>query len=64
MRYIAVFRKLGGYDTCLDHAERLQQADRNGYAPEAWPEKIRRIDRDAAADAGIPGLEGRYARVR
>lgn len=64
VRYIDVVRKLGGYDTCRDHAERLQAADRTGYTPEQWMDKIRRIDADAAKDAGIPGLEKPIAHVR
>lgn len=57
IQYIEVVRKLGGYDTCLDHAERLAHADRTGYAPEAWLERIRGVEQGAAQDKGIAHLE-------
>lgn len=64
VRYIDVVRKLGGYDTCRDHAERLDHAERIGYTPEQWMDKIRRLDADAAKDNGIPGLERPVLHVR
>lgn len=66
VQYIAVIRKLGGYDSCLDHAERLVQAEQMEIAPEDWLERIRAVDRDEARDKGIPHLErgSQYARVR
>lgn len=66
IQYIAVIRKLGGYDNGLDHAERLVQAQQMSIAPEEWLERIRIIDRDAARDKGISHLErgSQYARVR
>jgi hypothetical protein len=63
--YITVIRKLGGYDSCLDHAERLVQARNAGYSPEAWLERIRIIHMEAAKDKGIPHLERtEYVHVR
>ncbi|XEC97377.1 hypothetical protein AB6A23_12945 [Paenibacillus tarimensis] len=65
VEYIRVIRKLGGYDTCLDHAERLVHAQNAGHSPEAWLERIRIIDLEAAQDKGIPHLErNEYAHVR
>lgn len=66
IQYIVVIRKLGGYDSCFDHAERLAEAQQLGIAPEEWLERIRTIDRDAARDKGISHLErgSQYARVR
>ncbi|MBW7473122.1 hypothetical protein K0T92_00030 [Paenibacillus oenotherae] len=65
VQYIAVIRKLGGYDSCRDHAERLVQAQQLNLMPEEWLERIRSIDREAAADKGILHLEhgSQYARV-
>lgn len=57
VRYISVIRKLGGYDSCFDHAERLVEAERSGYTPEAWMDRLRLIDKDAARDEGIVHLE-------
>lgn len=65
VHYVAIIRKLGGYDSCLDHAERLSQADQLGYSPEAWLENIRVFDLEAARDKGIPRIEtAGYANVR
>ncbi|OPA75634.1 hypothetical protein BVG16_20055 [Paenibacillus selenitireducens] len=61
VQYIAVIRKLGGYDTCYDHAERLVQARQLQVTPEAWLERIRNLDREAAKDKGIPHLERNIA---
>ncbi|GGG18538.1 hypothetical protein [Paenibacillus abyssi] len=55
--YIGVVRKLGGYDTCYDHAERLNQAHKKKYPAEAWLERIEALDRGAAQDKGIAHLE-------
>ncbi len=57
VRCVEVIRKLGGYDTCLDHAERLMQAQQANYSPEAWLERIRFLQSEAAKDKGIPRLE-------
>jgi hypothetical protein len=66
VKYIEVIRNLGGYDTCYDHAERLVQAQKTNYLPEAWLERNHSIAREAALDKGIPHLEQRrteYANV-
>ena len=55
VQYIDVVRKLGGYDSCLDHAERLHLAKTEGYSPEKWLEKIRTLE--VALDDVIPQLE-------
>ena len=66
VQYISVIRKLGGYDPCHDHAERLVQARQLQVTPEAWLERIQGVDREVAKDKGIPHLERSepYARVR
>ncbi|MBB6732434.1 hypothetical protein [Cohnella zeiphila] len=64
VQYIGVIRKLGGYDTRFDHAERLDLARKQGYTPEQWLEKIRLLDAEEAKDEGIPHLEGPYESVR
>lgn len=58
VEYIGVIGELGSYDTCLDHAERLVRGTQAGQAPEAWLERIRLLDAEAARDKGIPHLEG------
>jgi hypothetical protein len=55
VRYIGVVRKLGGYDSCLDYAERLDHAKKEGYSPEEWLERIRTLE--VALDDVIPQLE-------
>lgn len=64
MQYIEVIRKLGGYDNCEDHAERLVQAQKTGYSPEAWLERIREIEREEIKDRRLPDRERvEYAHV-
>ncbi|MDR6552669.1 hypothetical protein [Paenibacillus qinlingensis] len=57
--YVEVIRKLGGYDTCYDHAERLVQAATRNYKPEEWLKRIHVIAKEAVQDKGIHHLEGR-----
>jgi len=57
--YIHVVRKLGGYDTCLDHAERLHTARQNGFKPEEWLIRIREVRRGKLQDKGFPAKGGR-----
>jgi hypothetical protein len=57
VQYIKVIRKLGGYDSCDQHAERLAQAQRIGYTPEAWLKRILDIEREELRDKGIPERE-------
>jgi hypothetical protein len=53
VEYIDVVRKLGAYDNCEVHAERLVQAKKLGFSPEAWLERIRSLRREALHDRGI-----------
>lgn len=57
--YAEVIRKLGGYDTCYDHAERLVQATTINCKPEEWLKRINLIAKEAVQDKGILHLEGR-----
>lgn len=57
--YVEVIRKLGGYDTCYDHAERLVQATTINCKPEDWLNRINVIAKEAVQDKGILHLEGR-----
>ncbi|OCT13686.1 hypothetical protein A8709_19055 [Paenibacillus pectinilyticus] len=63
--YVEVIRKLGGYDTCYDHAERLVQAKTIELKPEDWLKRIHQIAKEAAQDKGILHLEARlHANIR
>jgi hypothetical protein len=53
VNYIDIVRKLGAYDNCEVQAERLVQAQKEGYSPEAWLERIHAIRREALSDRGI-----------
>jgi hypothetical protein len=53
VEYIDVVRKLGAYDNCEVHAERLVRAKKLGYSPEAWLERIHSLRREALHDRGI-----------
>jgi hypothetical protein len=53
VQYIEVIRKLGGYDNCEVHAERLVQAQKIGYSPKDWLEKISTVRRDALSDRSM-----------
>jgi hypothetical protein len=57
--YITPLRKLGGYDSCLVHAERLIRAKQIGYTPEAWLERILEIEHEEMHDKGISDREHR-----
>ncbi|MEX2415090.1 MAG: hypothetical protein WD424_03020 [Paenibacillaceae bacterium] len=57
VQYIEVIRKLGSYDNCEEHAEHLIQAQRIGYTPTAWLERIHEIELQEIHDKGIPELE-------
>ena len=59
VEYAEVIRKLGGYDTCYDHAERLVQATTINCKPEEWLKRINLIAKEAVQDKGILHLEGR-----
>ncbi len=59
VQYVPVIRKLGGYDSCLDHAERILQASQAGYKPKVWLKRIHAIENGASKDPGIPHLERR-----
>jgi hypothetical protein len=50
---IEVIRKLGGYDNCEEHAERLIQAQKKGYSPDAWLERIHILRSDAIRDRNM-----------
>ncbi|MCD9021546.1 hypothetical protein [Cohnella silvisoli] len=54
VEYIQVVRLLGGYDTCLDHAERLHTARKNGFTPNQWTKRIEEVRRDKLKDKGLP----------
>jgi hypothetical protein len=64
VQYIGVVRKLGGYDNCSDHAERLHRAFEAGHPPEKWLERIRVLENDHRIAGAIPHLEDPYAQVR
>ena len=64
VRYIEVVRKLGGYDNCLDHAERLHRAHQANHPPEQWLERIRILETESRMAGAIPGLEDAHAQVR
>lgn len=63
VQYIEVIRKLGGYDNCEEHAERLIQAQKNGYSPEAWLERIHSLRSEAIRDRNMT-LQVEIAQVR
>jgi hypothetical protein len=57
VRYIKPIRKLGGYDSSQEHAERLVKAQQIGYSPDAWLKTILEIEREEMHDKGIPDRE-------
>jgi hypothetical protein len=63
VEYIDVVRKLGAYDNCEVQAERLVQAKRLGYSPEAWLKRIHSLRREALHDRGIE-IHAEIAHVR
>lgn len=65
VQYIEVIRKLGSYDNCEEYAERLVQAQRIGFTPTAWLERIHEIELQEIRDKGIPEREhgSEYAHI-
>jgi hypothetical protein len=63
VEYIEVIRKLGGYDNCEVHAERLVKAKSLHYTPAAWLENIHSSRREALRDRGIE-MDTEIAHVR
>jgi hypothetical protein len=65
VQYIEVIRRLGSYDNCEEYAERLVQAQRIGYTPAAWLERIHEIELQEIRDTGIPDREhgSEYAHI-
>jgi len=64
VRYIDVVRKLGGYDSCFDHAERLHRAYSADHPPEQWLERIRVLETESRLAGAISKLEETHAHVR
>ncbi|MEX1031468.1 MAG: hypothetical protein WDZ91_15705 [Paenibacillaceae bacterium] len=63
VHYIEVIRKLGNYDNCEEYAERLVQAQRIGYTPTGWLERIHEIELQEIRDKGIPEHGSEYAHI-
>lgn len=61
--YIAVVRRLGGYEPCNHYASLLDRAKREGYSPAAWLQHIAEVERGEAKDRGIGAEELRYLRM-
>jgi len=55
--YIKPIRKLGGYDSCKMHAERLVRAQQIGYTPDEWLKRILEIEREELNDKAISNRE-------
>jgi hypothetical protein len=64
VQYVNVVRKLGGYDSCFDQAERLHRAHEACHPPKKWLERIRILELDSKMAGQIPRREGPYAQVR
>lgn len=58
VQYIAVVRRLGGYDNARDHASRLHEAKTVGYSAEQWIDRLQDSKRDRALDKGLPNEFG------
>ncbi|MBB6675654.1 hypothetical protein [Cohnella nanjingensis] len=54
VRYVHVIRKLGAYDAPRDHAERISEAHRSQYPPEAWLERLIAGERDLLRGGVLP----------
>ncbi|MFD0958544.1 hypothetical protein [Paenibacillus chungangensis] len=62
--YIAIVRKLGGYEQCVHYAELLHRARESGYAPSAWLQRIIEIEGGEARDRGIGAEQQEYLQSR
>lgn len=55
--YIKPIRKLGGYDSCQTHAERLVRAQEIGYSSDDWLKRITAIEHEELQDRIDSGRE-------
>lgn len=64
IRYIAVIRKLGGYEPCSHYAQLLDRAHRADHPPEKWLEHIREAEKGELRDPGFEQEERQYLQTR
>ncbi|MBD2867532.1 hypothetical protein [Paenibacillus arenilitoris] len=62
--YIAVVRKLGGYDNCGHYARLLDRARRMNHPPLQWLERIIDIEKGELRDSGIGPVERQYLQTK
>ncbi|CAM4060615.1 hypothetical protein L1N85_09950 [Paenibacillus alkaliterrae] len=62
--YIAVLRKLGGYEQCTHYAQLLDRARRMNHSAEQWLERIQEIEKGELRDRGIESEERHYLQTK
>ncbi|MFD0586630.1 hypothetical protein ACFQZE_01345 [Paenibacillus sp. GCM10027627] len=60
VEYIAVIRRLGGYEQCEHYAGLLDRAKMLGGTPSQWIQRIVDIEKGEARDRGIGEEQRRY----
>ncbi|WP_147381782.1 hypothetical protein [Paenibacillus nanensis] len=60
VEYIAVVRRLGGYEQCGHYAALLHRAKQAGQTPSQWIQRIIEIEQGEARDRGIGEEQRRY----
>ncbi|GKU79913.1 hypothetical protein [Paenibacillus sp. L3-i20] len=62
--YIAVIRRLGGYEQSSHYAELLDRANHLGQSPSQWLQRIVEIEQGEARDRGIGEEQRQYLQSR
>lgn len=62
--YIAVVRKLSGYDNCSHYAQLLDRASRMNHPPAEWLDRIQELERGEIRDVGIAAEERQYLQTK
>lgn len=64
VEYIAVVRKLGGYEPCSHYAQLLDRARRANHPPGKWLEHILEVEKGELKDRGIEQEERQYLQTK
>jgi hypothetical protein len=62
--YIAVVRKLGGYEQPAHYAELLNRARRMKQLPSQWLAHIQEVEKGELIDSGIEAEDGQFLQTR
>ncbi|MNZ89864.1 hypothetical protein D3C78_1088010 [compost metagenome] len=64
VEYIAVVRRLGGYDNCSEYARLLDRARRMNHPSSLWLESILELEKGELRDRGTTAEQNEYLQTR